>query len=120
MTILNNGKNIYLKQGDTGNITFKGIPTDKNYSVFMSIYNEDTNTILKEITATSVIGDTALFAIGEDESNSLPVGDWVYALKICADGSEDTVIPLVRVENGTIIKDNAPEFTVDYKYVEGE
>lgn len=124
MTILATGnKGIYLKQGDTGNITFSGIPTDKNYSVFLSVYNPDTNNIIKEIEHTSFTQATgiALFAIDEETSNSLPVGDWVYGLKICAGGSEDTVLPRSYIDDaGELIHEPAPAFTVDYKYVEGD
>ena len=123
MTILATGQDIYLRQGDTGNITFSGIPKDKAYSVFLSVYNPDTQTIIKEIEDTSFTQATGvvLFAIGEDESNSLPVGEWEYGLKICANGSEDTILPRSYIdETGALINEAAPKFTVDYKYIEGE
>ena len=122
MTILSSGQNIYLRQGDTGNITFSGIPTDKNYQVYLSVYNPDTNGIIEEILATSFTQaqGIVLFAIGEEVSNSLPVGDWTYGLKICAGGSEDTVLPRSYVDDaGELIHEPAPQFTVDYKVVEG-
>ena len=43
MTILTSGQNIYLRQGDTGNLTFQGLPADKKYTAYLSIYNEETN-----------------------------------------------------------------------------
>lgn len=114
--------NIYLHKGDTGNIGISGIPTDKSYSVYMSIYNEDANNILQEILLSNYIqaNGTGTFIIDEETSNSLSVGEWVYAIKICASGSEDTIIPKTRVEDGVIVNYPAPKFTVDYKYVEGE
>ena len=117
-----NQQGIYLKKGDTGNIGISGIPTDKSYSVYMSIYNEDTNTILKEILMSNYNQPegTGSFIIDTTISDSLPVGEWVYAIKICASGSEDTIIPKTRVEDGVIVNYPAPKFTVDYKYVEGE
>lgn len=123
MTILSAGQNIYMRQGDTGNVQFSGIPTDKAYTIFLSVYNPDTNTIIKEIqhyTFVQAIGQVT-FKIDEDISNSLPVGDWVYGLKICApDGSEDTILPRSYVDDaGELIHDPAPLFTVSYKYVEG-
>lgn len=122
MTILNEGKDIFLYQGDTGNITFKKLPTDKNYNVYLSIYNPDENTIIKELqgTYTQATG-VVLFSVSEDISNSLPVGDWVYGLKICSGGSEDTLLPRAYIdESGALIKEPAPKFTVDYKVVEGD
>lgn len=122
MTVFkNNQKDIYLKKGDTGNVHISGIPTDKFYTIYMSIYNEESNSIITEITAVNYnqAQGTADIIFNEEISNSLPVGDWVYGIKICADGSEDTVIPVTRVENGAIVNYSAPRFTVDYKYVEG-
>lgn len=114
-------KDIYLRKGDTGQIHFSGIPTDKSYSPYMSIYNEESNTIIKEILATNYnqsVG-TADIVFDAAISDDLPVGEWVYAFKICADGTEDTLIPETRVVDGVITTYPAPKFTVDYKYVEG-
>lgn len=122
MSVFATGQNIYLRQGDTGNITFSGLPTDKNYSVYLSVYNPDNDTILKELLAASFTQGTgvAIFTFNEDFSNDLPVGDWTYGLKICADGSEDTVLPRAYIDDsGELIKEAAPTFTVDSKYVEG-
>ena len=123
MTILSSGQDLYIRQGDTGNVSFSGIPTDKAYSVYLSIYNPDTNAIITEVTASTFTQATgvALFLINEDFSNSLPVGDWVYGLKICASGSEDTVLPRSYINNdGDLIHEPAPQFVVDYKVVEGD
>jgi len=123
MAIYAAGKNIYMRQGDTGNITFSKIPQDKDYSVFIALYNPDTNVVVQEIEATDFVQSTgvALFAINETVSNSLPVGEWVYGVKICGpDGSEDTILPRARIIDGEIVKDEFPQFTVDYKVVEGE
>lgn len=123
MTILTAGQDIYLRQGDTGNLTFEGLPKDKTYTAYLSIYNTETNTITKEIQAYSYRIDintgVAYFRITATLSNSLPVGEWTYGLKICADDSEDTILPYSHTEDGTVINDDAPKFTVDYKYVEG-
>lgn len=121
MSIFATGQNIYMRQGDTGNITFSGLPKDKNYEVYLSVYNPDENTILKELLAASFTQATgvAIFTFDEDFSNSLPVGDWIYGLKICADGSEDTVLPQTSIVNGKLVQSASPTFTVDYKIVEG-
>ena len=123
MSIFVTGQNIYMRQGDTGNITFSGLPKDKAYTVYLSVYNPDENTILKELVAASFTQATgvAIFTFNEDFSNSLPVGDWIYGLKICAnDGSEDTILPQTSIKDGKLVQSAAPTFTVDYKVVEGE
>lgn len=123
MAVYSVDQNIYMRQGDTGNITFTGLPTDKTYTVYLSVYNPDENTILKELVAASFNQSTgvAVFTFNEDFSNSLPVGDWVYGLKICAaDGSEDTILPRTYIDNGNLVQVAAPTFTVDYKVIEGE
>lgn len=122
MSVFSTGQNIYLRQGDTGNITFSGLPTDENYDVYLSVYNPDNDSILTETTAASFdrVNGIALFTFDETFSNALPVGDWTYGLKICAGGSEDTVLPRAYInDSGELIKEAAPQFTVDYKYVEG-
>ena len=122
MTILAIGKNLYLKQGDTGNVYFNKLPKDKPYDVYLSVYDPDTNNILNETQATTYTQATgqAYFGISEDFSNGLPVGDWEYGLKICYDGTEDTVLPRAYLdESGALVKEAAPKITVDYKYVEG-
>ena len=112
---------IYIRQGDTGNITFTGLPKDHAYSVYMSIYNPDENVIIKELQAASFTQSTgiAVFTLDEDFSNSLPVGDWTWGLKICFNGTEDTVVPKTSIVNGKIVQGKYPAFTVDYKVTEG-
>ena len=102
MAILSSGQDIYLRQGDTGNVSFSGIPTDEEYLVYMSVYDPDNNKILAEVTAEEFDQETgiALFTIGEDTSNALPIGEWEYG-------------------SGNLVNEQAPKFTVDYKYVEG-
>lgn len=118
----NENKSIYMRQGDTGNIIISGIPKDKAYSVYMSIYNLDENTIIAEKLATTFTQSTgiAIFTYDETFSNALPVGDWAWGLKICAaDGSEDTLVPRTTIVNGKIVPGTYPAFTVDYKVTEG-
>ena len=112
---------IYIRQGDTGNITFTGLPKDKAYDVYMSVYNPDENTIITELKAAQFTQSTgiAVFTLDEDFSNALPVGDWSWGLKICKDGMEDTVVPKTTIENGKIVQGKYPAFTVDYKVTEG-
>ncbi len=118
-----NTKEILLRKGDTGNIYFEGLPKDKAYSVYMSIYNPENNKIINEFQATTYTqaSGEAYFGVNEETSNSFPVGEWEYFLKICANGSEDTILPRIYTnEDGEIIVENAPKFTVLEKGVEGD
>lgn len=116
---------LYIRQGDTGQVEFTGLPTDKVYTAYMSIYNEETNKIVAKTDGVNVTNGSAIIYFNQSFSDSLPVGDWVWALKICATvpvlgTSEDTVIPRSYVDDsGTLISEPAPAFTVDYKMVEG-
>lgn len=116
-------KEIVLRQGDTGNIYFTSIPKDKNYNVYLAVFDPDANKILKEVQATSFVqaAGEAYFGINETVSNSLPVGEWQYYVKICADGSEDTILPRIyKNDDGDIVVENAPKFTVLNKGAEGD
>lgn len=124
MSVFATGQNIYMRKGDTGNISFNGLPTDKSYNAYLSIYDEENSRILAEI-STIVNNGSATFTLTESFSNSLPVGDWVYGLKITAmvEGlvMEDTVLPRTYIDdNGKLVNEPAPTFTVDEKYVKGE
>lgn len=121
MTLLNDGQNLFIRQGDTGNIVYKNLPTDKNYSVYHSIYDPDTYKILGEIQGvfTQATG-TVAFTFGTDYTDTLPVGEWEYGLKICAGGSEDTILPRAYTnEQGELVREPAPTFTVWDKVTEG-
>ena len=121
MAMYEANQDIYIRQGDTGNMVFTGLPRDKAYDVYFSIYNPDENTIIKELKADQFTQSTgiAAFVYDEDFSNSIPVGGWSWALKICKDGMEDTVVPRTYIENGKIMQGKIPTFTVDNKVVEG-
>lgn len=122
MTLLNEGKDLFIRQGDTGNVIYKGLPTDKNYGVYHSIYDPDTYRIIKELqgTFTQATG-TVVFAFSTEYTDDLPVGEWEYGLKICAGGTEDTILPRAYTnEQGELIREPAPKFTVWDKVVEGD
>ena len=122
MAIYSNGKNLWMYKGDTGNMIFSGLPKDKAYTVYFSIFDEDGEKIIQELTATTFNQSTgvATFVVNEATSNDLKVGEFTYALKICADGSEDTVIPETKFENGVYSQEAAPSFIVYPKRVEGD
>lgn len=116
---------LYIRQGDTGQVEFTGLPTDKTYTAYLAVFNEDTNKIVAKTDGVTVTNGTVVIYFNQGFSDGLPVGEWVWALKICADvpilgTSEDTVIPRSYVdESGTLVTEAAPVFIVDNKLVEG-
>lgn len=121
MAIFANGKNLWMYKGDTGQVAFSGLPTDKLYNVYMSIYDENTNTIKDEIQGVFNQSDgVVLVTMDKTTSDKLVVGEFTYALKGCYDGSEDTWIPETKLVNNEYVQEAAPTFTVLYKHVEGD
>ena len=127
MTILNKGQDLYIRKGDTGNIIFTGLPTDKVYIAYMSVYDEEKGKILT-VPELSAQVDQSTGAVniwaGEAFSDKLPVGEWVYGLKIKSETndviSEDTLLPRSYIdESGNLVNEPAPAFVVDEKIVEG-
>lgn len=122
MTLFYNGKNLWLYKGDTGNIKFSGLPTDKIYTAYLSVYDEDSERIIMETPSVGYdqTNGVAYFVIDEGSSNKLSIGEFTYALKLCANGSEDTVIPETVLVDGVYTQMPAPSFSVYAKRVEGE
>lgn len=122
MTIyIDENKNIYLRKGDTGQILIKGVPI--GYNVYLSIYNPDTNKIIKETQPVDAISGRAIIEFSNVFSDSLKVGEWLYGVKICSgsgiSSTEDTLLPRMYIQDGQLIQEQAPSFVVFDKYVEG-
>lgn len=114
--------NITMYQGDTGTLIFTGLPKGNTYSGYFSINNDETGAILNEKQADeyNYSAGSAKVIINEDFSNALPIGEWTYSFKVCTSGgTENTVIPIIKEENGKIIKKNPPAFVVLDKRAEG-
>ena len=123
MALLNEGKNLFIRKGDTGNIVFTNLPKDKNYAVYFSVYDPDTYKIMSETQGVfTQASGTVVFAFGTEFTDNLPVGDWEYGLKICFNGTEDTVLPRAYTDEttGEIVREPAPQFTVWEKVTEGD
>ena len=114
-------RNVILYKGDTGNLIFSGLPKDKAYTCYFSINNDENGAILleKEATEFNQQSGSARVTIDETTSNSLPVGEWSYSLKMCYGTTENTVFPTINVTGGIIIQQTPPTFTVLDKRVEG-
>lgn len=87
-----------IRQGDSGELTVMGIPDDREYDVYFSMYDKDKN-ILFELKETPV-DQSVTFKITPAHSNLLtvPAGNktaiYFYAVKRCyePDNFEDTLI----------------------------
>ena len=117
-TVDTNG-NITLIQGDSGQIVVNGLPTDKNYKVYMAIQNEKRKPIGNEIMVESENLETVTLPISASLTDLLAVptsedsATYYYGIKICYDTDEDTLI----IGGGDIGSLN--EITVYPKKVEG-
>lgn len=92
--------NITLVQGDDGDITFDGIPTDRNYEVFFAIQDDKRRPIGDEISVMSDNMPSVVISVPSTLTDLLTVkagqetAEYYYGVKICdeATGLEDTMI----------------------------
>ena len=91
--------NIELYQGDSGEIYIEGIPTNRNYHVFFSIYNSNGKIIGDEVDIYSYNADTVVLTIPSSLTDLLTVTggiesteEYYYGVKLCDEenGIEDT------------------------------
>lgn len=119
MLLKDKDHNIWIRKGDSGNIVFSGIPTDANYAVALSVFNPSNNKPIKQFIEYSAFNSSVKFSKTAKDMDDLPTGEHAYALKLCNEGMEDTVIPKVELVDGQIIEYSAPSFTVADKFAEG-
>ena len=92
--------NITLVQGDNGDITFDGIPTDRNYEVFFAIQDDKRRPIGDEVSVMSNNMSSVVISVPSTLTDLLTVkagqdtAEYYYGVKICdeATGLEDTMI----------------------------
>ena len=92
--------NITLVQGDDGDITFDGIPTDRNYEVFFAIQDDKRRPIGDEVSVMSNNMSSVVISVPSTLTDLLTVkagqdtAEYYYGVKICdeATGLEDTMI----------------------------
>ena len=118
---IDNNGNITMVQGDSGQLVINGLNTDKNYSVYFAIQDENRRPIGNEIKVQSNSQPIVVFELTADLTDLLKVGqdeethEYYYGIKTCTkDGFEDTVI----IEDGQIGDINT--ITVYPKKVEGQ
>lgn len=113
--------NIELVQGDSGSLEITGLETDRNYTVYFAIQDEDRNAIGSEIVVTTNKSDSVVFEITSDLTDLLTVksdedtATYYYGIKLCY---EDTGLEDTLLIGGSEIGDKN-EITVYPKKVEG-
>lgn len=108
--ICNTPYDLQTWDGDSGTITIKGLPTDVNdYVLFLEIHGE--KDIVKEV---PLNGESQVsIDISVEDTEKLGPGQWTYGVKLCQGGTENTLIPNLKICPRAL-------FVVNKKVVEGE
>ncbi len=81
--------NITLVQGDSGELTVSNIPTDRNYTLYFAIQNENRQPVGQEIAVESNHSDSVSFFVSGDLTDLLnvPIDEetttYYYGIKLC-------------------------------------
>lgn len=100
MFFVDDNGDITLVQGDNGELNVWDLPTDRNYTLYFAIYNENRVRFGNEVSVQTNQRSNATLVIPPALTDLLivPSGEeystYYYGLKICyaADGIEDTLI----------------------------
>lgn len=92
--------NITLVQGDNGELVVTGLPTDKNYTLYFNIYDENRKFIGSEVFVNTNKNETATLVISASLTDYMNVKKeddfaiYYYGLKLCYpdEGIEDTLL----------------------------
>lgn len=108
--ICNTPYDLQTWDGDSGTITIKGLPTDVNdYVLFLEIHGK--KDVIKEIALNGAA--EASIDITVEDTEKLGAGQWTYGVKLCQGGTENTLIPNLKIGPKA-------RFIVNPKVVEGE
>ena len=95
--------------GDSGNLTFTGLPTDHDdYEFFMEVHGATDIVKTAQLNGESEVDVEFTVA----DTTALGVGRFPYGVKVCRNGIENTLIPNLSVSNQA-------HFIVNKKVVEG-
>lgn len=90
--------NVYLHQGDTGEIVVSGLNTDKNYTIFLAVKDSKRKTIGSELSVKSNYKPSVTFVLSSAYTDmfNVPLDSdyevYHYGIKMCDDNSvEDTL-----------------------------
>lgn len=117
---IDNNGNITMVQGDSGQLVINGLNTDKNYSVYFAIQDENRKPIGNEIVVNSNKQSSVAFVLTSSLTDLLKVkqndetATYYYGVKACDNsGFEDTMLV------GDSIIGDKNSITVYPKKVEG-
>ena len=116
---------LYMFQGDTGNLTIKGIPETANYSVYFEIRSMDGATSVFETIVESNYKSNVTIPLPASATDNVAPGTYCYAVKLClgtcqGDYSEETVIPPLKNTSSTpSTYKNKALFLIYPKQIEG-
>ena len=90
--------NITMVQGDTGRLVVNGLNTDKNYTVYFAIQDENRRPVGNEVNVESNMQPTVVFEFASQLTDLLKVAEdeethtYYSGVKTCtAEGFEDTL-----------------------------
>lgn len=113
-------ENISCRQGDSGYVTVTGLPTDKDYKLYLAVSVPQTREIVGEVTVQTEMQDTIQVDISSAFTDKLGRGRFYYAIKLVDGENEYTVIPKAFADkNGEVAIANPPIFLVKRKLAEG-
>ena len=108
LNIDDNG-DVYIYQGDTGEIVVNGLPTNKDYTVYLTVKDIKRKTVGSELSINSNFKSFVKFVLSSAFTNLMTVPDdedcavYTYGIKLCdGEGTEDTLF----VENTTFGEPN--------------
>ena len=90
---------LYMFQGDTGNIKINGIPRTADYEIYFEIRDQNGNSVYEK-SVNSMHKSEVIIPISTEVSDILEPGTYTYGVKLCYDNgeyiSEETVIPPLK------------------------
>jgi len=91
--------NITMIQGDSGSLSIEGLNTDKNYTVYLAIYDKNRIPAAKELYVNTNKSSSVIFELTGNYTDMMNVGRnedyaiYYYGIKLCSDnGYEDTLL----------------------------
>ena len=105
MLIIDNDGTISMYQGDSGEITVKGLDENSSYKVYFGIQDDKRNPVGEELQVSVSNSDTVTFLLSPELTDNLvvphnkPYKIYYYGIKLCIESSsvEDTLF----IANGT-------------------
>lgn len=105
MLVIDNDGTISMYQGDSGDITIRGLDENLDYTVYLGIQDENRNPIGEELQVSASNTNTVTFVLSADFTDNLvvpknkPYKIYYYGIKVCV--SESSTEDTLFIANGT-------------------